>query len=196
MRFKDIIVESKDGVACPKTELTNEKQGIWQLRPFNIDDSTLTLVSSTKYYNSLSRITDNRHGLEKGDILFNNTNSTELIGKVALVDRTMKECIFNHLTCIRVDRNDAHPSFVAYYLQNHWAQRYFANKCVQWVNQAGYKVSQLELLPISLPPLEEQKPIVEILDRTERIKRHHRDAVERAEQLCTALRGKLIPIPP
>src|ERR1700682_5859827 len=77
--IREITMELKAGFSSGKFEL---KDGdIPHLRPMNIgNDCKLTWVG-TKYITHLLFNEKQEYKLSAGDILFNNTNSTELVGK-------------------------------------------------------------------------------------------------------------------
>jgi len=102
--------------------------------------------------------------LRKGDILFNNTNSVDLVGKTALYRGEFNECVFsNHLTRIRVKLDTTLPDWVFYVLFKYWELKIFKNIAVRRVGQADISRNSLKELKIPLPPLPEQQEIAEIL---------------------------------
>ena len=61
----------------------------------------------------------------------------------------------------------------------------------QWVNQAAINRSQLARLRLSLPPLSEQRRIVEILDQADALRKKRTEADAKAERVLTALFYKI-----
>jgi restriction endonuclease S subunit len=100
------------------------------------------------------------YALQKGDILFNNTNSVELVGKTCLYDSTERAHYSNHTTRLRVNEARALPKFVALALHQLFRRGDFAKLCTRWVGQAGVSATLLKEVEIPLPPLEEQRRIV------------------------------------
>ena len=99
--------------------------------------------------------------LSEGDVLFNNTNSPELIGKTAYVNNKGNELAFsNHMTRLRFNRSVL-PKFGSFQLHFLWMARYFLHRCVKHVNQASISAGELEkFIPFIAPPLPEQHRIV------------------------------------
>jgi type I restriction enzyme S subunit len=122
--------------------------------------------------------------LEAGDILFNNTNSAELVGKSALFEGHSEPVVFsNHFTRIRVAK-ELDQRFFALWLRSQWQSRVFENICNKWIGQAAVQRDKLLALEICFPPLSEQKRIATSL-------KEQLDAVDRAwkaaeEQLAAA----------
>ena len=99
--------------------------------------------------------------LAEGDVLFNNTNSPELIGKSAYIGRENSGLAFsNHMTRIQF-LPVLDPRFAAIQLHYLWSMKYFLHRCVKHVNQASVSSTDLaKSVPIVVPPLNEQKRIV------------------------------------
>lgn len=113
---------------------------------------------------SVTIVIQNAFGLDGGDILFNNTNSTELVGKTALVTKALPYAFSNHLTRIRVNKNKALSGWIVYVFNTFWKDKYFESICTRWVGQSGINQTALKKITIPLPPLAEQKRIVARLD--------------------------------
>ena len=96
--------------------------GIPHMRPFNISSDGRITFGQIKRIpaSNRARATDAR--LLPGDILFNNTNSEELVAKCALW--AASDGLFtlsNHMTILRVAENQSLSSgFLSYYLFWHW----------------------------------------------------------------------------
>lgn len=89
--------------------------------------------------------------LQKGDILFNNTNSDDLVGKSCLYDIDSNETFLfsNHLTRIRT-KNTLNAKYLLYWINLLWQKQYFKYNYDKWVNQAAVRVKDL-LFPFSFP---------------------------------------------
>ncbi len=180
----EIIISDESGFACSKTKLV--ENGLVHLRPFNVTNDGH--LSFEQLYRVPPGEAPNGKGiLEKGDILFNNTNSTELVGKAALISQRMEAGFSNHLTRIRVDETRVLPQFMVYWLRRTRDSGYFSAHATQWVSQAAFKSSELRHLEMPIPPLDEQRRIVDILSRAEGIVRLRREAEKKAAEIIRAL---------
>jgi type I restriction enzyme S subunit len=108
--------------------------------------------------------------LRRGDILFNNTNSLALVGKTALFSDDDEPAFSNHMTRLRVKGELADPAFVARFLHGLWRIGTFRQLANNHVSQASVNRTMLEGLPISLPPIVEQRRIAKRLDKVERLR--------------------------
>ncbi|WP_279474399.1 restriction endonuclease subunit S [Aeromonas caviae] len=134
--------------------------GIPHLRPMNVDRDgkiDLGIIKSVADSNGIE--------LNAGDILFNNTNSAELVGKTAVVSRQEDGFAFsNHMTRLR-PFSGVEPSFLARQLHFLWMTGYMRHRCTNHVNQASISSKVLaNTIPILLPPSNEQTRIVTKLE--------------------------------
>jgi len=102
--------------------------------------------------------------LQEGDVIFNNTNSAELIGKTASFDLQGDWAFSNHMTRLRPPDGISHK-FVAYQLHFLWMMGYFLHRCTHHVNQASMSSHTLaQTVPIMLAPTAEQYRIVAAIE--------------------------------
>jgi type I restriction enzyme, S subunit len=103
--------------------------------------------------------------LEDGDLIFNRTNSAELVGKTAVYKKHHPQTTFASYL-IRVQfANGVLPDFVSFYINSIFGRMYIASVVSQQVGQANVNGTKLANMPVPLPPLAEQKRIVEEVER-------------------------------
>jgi type I restriction enzyme S subunit len=173
-------------------------EGMPVLRMGNIQDGRLEL-SDLKFVpvnDEIERLT-----LRRGDLLFNRTNSPELVGKSAVYDEKEVMTFASYLIRVRFDDDVADPRFVAYWLNSAWGRAWAAQVKTDGVSQSNINGTKLGLMPLPLPPVEEQRAIVaaasemlqiaqQVLERIQAIKRQ----TERSRKavLAKAFRGELL----
>jgi len=162
VRLGEVCALIQTGFAFRKKCVSNGD--LLHLRPYNIgDDGTLDLAQQFLVPSEL--IPDKAMKiLYPGDVLFNNTNSIDLVGKTALVREQMEAVFSNHITLLRPETYKAEGAWVALALQALWRQGFFAKVCNRWIGQAGINTETLQKISIPLPPLEEQRRIVAHLE--------------------------------
>jgi type I restriction enzyme S subunit len=155
----DFSLEIQPGFASGKHN--KEGLGIPHIRPFNIDRLGKLELSEIK---SVAPDAD-RKRLHSGDVLFNNTNSPELIGKTSVIATAGDWGFSNHMT--RVAFSDAvSPKFAAYQLHYLWMRGYFLHNCVKHVNQASVSSTTLaRAVPFVKPPRPQQDSIVAEIEK-------------------------------
>lgn len=103
--------------------------------------------------------------LHPGDILFNRTNSAELVGKTAVYTGTPNPCTFaSYLIRVRL-KPPCLPPYLAFYLNSMFGRQWVASVVNQQVGQANVNGSKLRALRLPLPPLAEQSHIVGEIER-------------------------------
>lgn len=115
-----------------------------------------------------------RYSLAVGDVVFNNTNSEEWVGKTAVFDQEGEFVFSNHMTRLRVRKELVLPEYLAGYLQLLWSMGYSKTRAKRWVSQAGIESDTLASFKIPLPTLPEQQRIVDVLQ--------HADVVAKAKK--------------
>ncbi len=118
--------------------------------------------------------------LRSGDILLNRTNSPDLVGKVGIVREDSDAVFASYLVRVDVDRDQADPEFVNFWLNTVIAQRALKRLSTRGVSQANINPTEFRKhCPLPLPPLSEQRKIAEIL-------RTWDEAIEKLEALRAA----------
>ena len=136
-----------------------DTEGIPHIRPMNIT------VNGQFTWNGLKRITKEDYvgkedySLLPGDVLFNNTNSKELVGKTCLIVDRINGGYSNHMTRIRVNER-CESAFLAYILYSSWQKGEFLKRANRWIGQAGINIKSLSEFQIPLPPLQVQEEII------------------------------------
>ncbi len=183
------------GFACSKSHQV--ENGHVHLRTHNVS------ILGTLNFDLLVRIDPEKvdpqkAAIRRGDILFNNTNSQELVGKTALVDRDYEFGFSNHITRLRL-KEDAFPAYVVYYLTMLRNSGYFAKLCTRWINQAAINTDALKAQSIPFPPLPEQKRIVakvdELMALCDRLEAQQQERESRERDLARAALARFAEAP-
>jgi type I restriction enzyme S subunit len=137
------------------------ENGIPVLRMGNIQDGRLDWKNLV--------FTDDQEEIQKyllkqNDVLFNRTNSPELVGKTAIYKSEMPAIFAGYL--IRIHRKDdlLDGDFLTYFLNSQIALDYGKTVVISSVNQANINGTKLKSYPMPAPSLTEQKTIVKKLD--------------------------------
>ena len=102
--------------------------------------------------------------LTEGDILFNRTNSFELVGRTAIFRGAVPAVFASYLVRLRADHNSLNPEFLNYFMNLPSTQLALKAYATRGVSQSNISASKLKQLPVPVPPLSEQAEIVAILD--------------------------------
>jgi len=178
----ELAVSVESGFSCSKSKLV--ESGLPHIRPFNIKPAG-ELSFEEVYHAPPEMAPKGKRELKIGDILFNNTNSVELVGKSAHVNRDYTAGFSNHITRIRINPDKCMPEYVAIYLNKIFNEGFFKANCTQWVSQAGFNADALKILKIPIPTIEKQQRVVEIF--------HHISSVYKLKTSANNKINQLIP---
>jgi type I restriction enzyme S subunit len=119
--------------------------------------------------------------LREGDLLFNRTNSAELVGKTAQYKGVPEPCSFaSYLIRVRMIELIC-PEIVVFSLNSLRGRSWINSVVNQTVGQANVNGTKLASFPLALPPRAEQNAIVELAE----------DQLSVIEHLCNDLRVTL-----
>lgn len=143
--------------------------------------------------------------LVSGDLLFNRTNSVELVGKTAVYKGYPSPCSYaSYLIRVRFCR-DVEPNFVSFFINSVYGRAWIRTVVSQQVGQANVNGTKLKNLAVALPPFAEQKKLVSEVERIFSIMFESESLMQRELNRAQALRqsilkcafeGKLVPQDP
>jgi type I restriction enzyme S subunit len=134
---------------CPVLRMGNIDGGI-----LNWDDLVFT--------DDLNEI--NKYRLHPGDLLFNRTNTAELVGKTAIFRGEQNAIFAGYLIRVEVNPAKLDSRFANYILNTEQAHQHGLKVLSMAVGQANINAEKLRNYPIPLPPsLAEQEAIAEAL---------------------------------
>jgi type I restriction enzyme S subunit len=138
-----------------------EPRGIPVLRMGNLFDGRIN-------YRNLKYVADDiddlpRLFLKTNDLIFNRTNSYELVGKMSIFEGDHDTFTFaSYLIRVTLFAQWVNPYYINLYFQSSLCRRYqIEPKITVQTNQANFNGTKLKSILVPLPPLEEQNRIVE-----------------------------------
>lgn len=127
--------------------------------------------------------------VRKGDILFNRTNSAELVGKTALFDLDQDMVIAGYI--IRVRLNDKIlPEFFVQYMNTNALKLLLKGMAKGAVNQANINAKELQGIKVYLPPLELQNEFIKFKIQVDKSKVVIEKSIKELETLQASLMQK------
>lgn len=106
-----------------------------------------------------------KYRLRNGDVLFNRTNTPELVGKTAVYHGEREAIFAGYLIRVRC-REELLPDYLAHCLNSPAGRQYCHRVKADSVGQSNINARKLASFPVDLPPVEEQ---VEIVRRVEEL---------------------------
>lgn len=182
--LKELVLEAQSGFASGK----RDEGGIAQIRMNNVTTSgELDLTAIRRVPNDATRNLE-RYLLNTGDVLFNSTNSPNLVGKTALFIEQDEPYVFsNHFVRLVADPKRLDSSYLARWLTRQQQRGVFELLCTRWVNQAAVRRDDLLTQKIPLPPLDEQRHIAAILDKADELRQKRRHSLACLDDLLKSV---------
>lgn len=158
------------------------------LRMGNITSSGEIDLSSLKYMD-VSEKERGRYLVAKGDILFNRTNSPDLVGKTALFRELSEMAYAGYLIRLRINaEND--PEYVAAFLNSGYVKKILRSMCKSIVGMANINAKELQSIKIPQPPLEVQRDFARHVGAIEKLKAVHRRHLAELDVLFASLQHR------
>lgn len=118
-------------------------------------------LSSMKYIDLDDRETK-KYLVRKGDILFNRTNSKELVGKTAVYRFDEPMAFAGYLVRARVSSR-ADPEYIAAFMNSHQTKSRLVTMCKSIVGMANINAKEFQAIPIPIPPVGRQRKFADIV---------------------------------
>ena len=159
------VTKVADYVQYGLNQASSEKGKIPMLRMNNIVKGKMT--NAPLVYVELNDSLLQQYKLEKGDILFNRTNSLDLVGKVGVFELDGDYVFASYLIKVKVSK-DNNPYFVNYALNSYPIQCSLRSKATPAVSQANINSKSLRNTSIIIPTnKKEQDEIVSRINNVE-----------------------------
>lgn len=133
----------------------DDESGLPMIRMGNVDYSGNVDLAALKYVD-LPPDDVARFGLKDGDILFNRTNSKELVGKTGLWIGDREAILASYFIRLRVDERLARPFFVWAFMNTPHMKRVLFETARGAIGQANINSRELRAFRIPLPALDVQ----------------------------------------
>jgi len=167
--------------AGPQDQAFDDASGIPHLRPLNLNTHGQISFEGTKYVPT--GVVKPSDFLQPNEVLFNNTNSTELVGKTAVFTGQRPCACSNHMTRLTL-RAGINPHFITALFNAFRGIRLFGLLSTNFNNQAGINTETLSTLRLPLPDIPTQNDIAaEVVRRRETA---HRLQAEAATEWAAA----------
>lgn len=122
-----------------------------------------------------------KYKLSWGDVLFNRTNTVDLVGKTSIFDGKRPAVFAGYLIRIKGKPSVLEPRFLNFILNAEFSRKFSASVLSVAVSQANINAQKLRTYPIPTPGLAEQEAIAEALSDADAL-------IESLEQLLAKKR--------
>ena len=127
--------------------------------------------------------------VRRGDVLFNRTNSKELVGKTCVYDRDEMMVLAGFVIRVRVN-DRVLPEFLSAFLNTDFSKKTLSEMCKAAIGQANINAQEMQNIGLYLPPLELQRQFVQFKKQVDKSKLEVQKSLEKLEVLKKALMQK------
>ena len=107
--------------------------------------------------------------VRRGDVLFNRTNSKELVGKTCVYNRDEMMVLAGFVIRVRVTERVL-PEFLSAFLNTDFSKQMLLGMCKAAIGQANINAQEMQNIGIYLPPTEVQRQFVQFKEQTDKSK--------------------------
>lgn len=182
--IRDVVTEVKYGTSRPADNNGKYKY----LRMNNITYDGHLDLSDIKYIdipeNEIEKCV-----AQKGDILFNRTNSKELVGKTCVYELDTPMIIAGYIIRVRVNEKVL-PIYLSSVLNSKYGKSTLFDMCKSIIGQANINAQELQNIKILIPPIELQNQYATFVSQVDKSKLEVQKSLDKLETLKKALMQK------
>ncbi len=127
--------------------------------------------------------------VQRGDVLFNRTNSKELVGKTCVYDRDEMMVLAGFVIRVRVN-DRVLPEFLSAFLNTDFSKQMLLGMCKTAIGQANINAQEMQNIKIYIPPVDLQINFVIFKQRVNKSKTTISSSLEKLETLKKTLMQK------
>jgi type I restriction enzyme S subunit len=145
---KGRVLRGKDVVTCPYLGVANVQRGY-----FNLTEVKQIQIAKDELL---------KYQIREGDLLITEGGDWDKVGRTAIWRGGINNCLHqNHVFKARVPSDDLLNEWIELVFNSGVGRDYFAHASKQTTNLASINMTQLRGFPIPIPPLSEQRAILE-----------------------------------
>ena len=181
----DLLDEAKYGSSA---KANTESRGLPMLRMGNITYNGQIDLTSLKHV-ELSDAEFQKYTTQRGDLLFNRTNSKELVGKTAVVKHEEPLAFAGYL--VRGRANElGNTDYISAYLNSAHGKSTLVGMCKNIVGMANINAKELQQIRIAIPPKKLQDQYSEAIDALAPERDKLLEAIEKQQSLFASLQHR------
>ena len=130
--------------------------------------------------------------VRRGDVLFNRTNSKELVGKTCVYNRDEMMVLAGFVIRVRLKEELMLPEFLSTFLNTDFSKQMLLNLCKTAIGQANINAQELQNIGIYLPPIDAQRSFVAFKQQLDKSKVELQKSIDAIEAIIKSLLGEVI----
>ena len=181
-RLGELVEEVRYGTSLPAT--LNGKYGY--LRMNNITEDGQLNIQNLKHIDVPEKDLE-KYVVRNGDVLFNRTNSIELVGKTCIYELDFDMVIAGYIIRIRTKKDILNPRYLSEFLNFPSTKEFLRNIAKGAVNQANINAKELQDISVPLPPLSLQNEFADFVTQVDKSQLAIQKSLEELETLKKSL---------
>jgi type I restriction enzyme, S subunit len=149
----EVVTETQYGTSVKANQ---EKDGTAVIRMNNIDSDGYISITDLKFAKLDLQVLQQQL-LSTGDILFNRTNSRELVGKTGIWLEPIPAVPASYLIRVRVNKEKVLPEFIWAFMNTRFIKTLLFNKARRAIGMANINARELRSLPCYVPEMNVQE---------------------------------------
>ena len=155
------------------------------LRMMNVEDGKAT-ADDLKYID-LSDSDFETYKLVRGDVLFNRTNSYELVGRTGVYDLAGDFVFASYLVRLKTKTDLLLPEYLSSFLRAPIGRRQVMSFATRGVSQSNVNASNLKRILIPVPPIKYQRDVVDALRGLGRARAESKSRLQSVRRICSSI---------
>jgi len=130
-----------------------------------------------------------RYLVRTGDVLFNRTNSVDLVGKTGVYRETKPMAYAGYLIRLRVNKEND-PEFLSAFLNSGYSKRMLRGMCKSIIGMANINATEIQAMRIPQPPLPLQGEFARRVTAVQKLKAAQRASLAELDALFASLQHR------
>lgn len=130
-----------------------------------------------------------RYLVRTGDVLFNRTNSVELVGKTGVYREAKPVAYAGYLIRLRVTKEN-HPEYLSAFLNSAYSKAMLRAMCKSIIGMANINATEIQGMKIPAPPIALQQEFARRVGAVEKLKQAQRTALAEQDALFATLQHR------
>jgi type I restriction enzyme S subunit len=181
--FDEVIADTQYGTAA-KAE--THGRGLPVLRMNNLTNDGNFDLTDLKWLELVGDEVDH-YVLAKGDLLFNRTNSPELVGKSAVWKSDQRFAFAGYLIRVRFHQKEIAADYASAYLNSRYGKQMLRAHAQPSINMSNISASSLKRMNIMVPPITLQNKFSKHVDEVAQLRSANQHRIGEADLLFNAL---------
>lgn len=181
--MEGLVCETQYGTA---QKANGDEKGIPILRMNNITYEGGIDLSDIKWC-EIGKGEIPQYTVRKGDLLFNRTNSPELVGKTAVWDRDDAFAFAGYLIRVRFDESVILPDYVSAYLNSTYGKRMLFARAKPSNNMSNFSAGEFRRIELPVPDIKLQRKFTQLVQQGRAMQVRRAEGLAEATSLFLAL---------